>query len=142
MTNTEESRRPSRISVPPHAHPFSRLVFAEMRRQNVSYAELEWRSGILGTTVKEWRVSKTPSLQSIQATLGALGFGVAPYPRIETLPPHVREMAEELGQHFFADEHALAAAVAATISFPGARSNGDEPAPRLSYRTPHWRDAA
>lgn len=142
MTNPDEIRRPSRISVPPHAHPFVRLVFSEMKRQNVSYAELEFRSGVLGTTVKEWRVSKTPSLQSIQAALGALGWGVAPFPNLETLPSHVREMAEELGQHFFTDEHALAAAVAATISFPGARSNGDEPAPRLNYCGPYWLEAA
>lgn len=142
MTNSEPFRRPSRISVPPHAHPFSRLVFSEMKRQNISYAELEFRSGVLGTTVKEWRCSKIPSLQSIQATLGALGWGVAPYPCLESLPPQAQALAEELGQHFFTDEHALAAAVAAAISYPGARSSGGEPAPRLNYRGPYWRDAA
>lgn len=83
-----------------------------------------------------------PSLQSIQATLGALGWSVSPHPRIETLPPHVREQAEELGQHFFSDDIALATAVAAAISKPGSRAKDGKPAPRLEYRKAYWEDAA
>jgi hypothetical protein len=114
----------------------ARLVFFLMREHGVSYDELSWRSGLLKSTLKSWRVEKFPSLRSIEAALGALGWGLAPYPKLETLPADASEMAEELGQHFFADDHALAAAVAAAISQPAARGSASNPAPRLQYRQP------
>lgn len=112
----------------------ARLVFFLMRELGVTYDKLEWDSGVLRTTIKSWRGEKAPSLTSLQAALGALGFGIAPHPRLETLPPAVREMAEELGQHFFSDDIALATAVAAATSKPGSRARDGMLAPRLPYR--------
>lgn len=99
-----------------------KLVFQLMKEQGVTYDELSWRSGILKTTVKSWRCEKAASLTSLQAALGALGWGIAPFPHLETLPPHVHEQVEELAQNFFSDEHALAAIVASAISTPAMRN--------------------
>ncbi|MFA7597280.1 MAG: hypothetical protein WCY92_13100 [Novosphingobium sp.] len=93
-----------------------------MRDQGVTYDEAEWRSGILKTTIKSWRGEKAPSLTSLQAAFGGLGWGIAPYPHLETLPPNIREQVEELAQSFFSDEHALAAIVASAISKPAMRN--------------------
>lgn len=122
MSNSEPFVRPSRITIPPHATPMARLVFQLMRDKGFSYAETEWRSGVLTTTIKSWRREKAPSLTSIQAVLNSLGWGIAPYPHLETLPPHIREQVEELAQSFFSDEHALAAIVASAISKPAMRN--------------------
>lgn len=137
MTITDQTTpRPSNISIPPRATPMCKLVFFLMREQAVTYSQLEHYSGVLASTVKSWRSEKSASLTSLQAALGALGWGIAPHPRLESLPPHVREMAEELGQHFFSDDIALATAVAAASSNPGARGTSDVRAPRLEYRSP------
>jgi len=41
------TKRPSKVTVPERTHPLAKAVFAEMRRQGVTYDELEWRSGVL-----------------------------------------------------------------------------------------------
>ena len=125
--------RPSRITIPPAAIPEAQLVFHLAREQGVTYNELSWRSGLLVSTIKGWRRENYPSLQSLQAALGSLGWGLAPYPLPESLPEHVREQAEELGQHFFRDDHALAAAVVAATTKPSIRAKDGQPAPRLVY---------
>ena len=130
--------RKNRVSVPEHAHPIARLVFFLMRESGKTYDALEYESGVLRCTIKSWRNEKLPGLRSAEAVLGALGWGLAPYPQMESLPPHVREMTEELGQHFLRDDHALAAAVAAAITKPEARCIADGPAPRIDYREKFW----
>jgi hypothetical protein len=108
----------------------------------MTYADVEWRAGLQRSTLKSWRLEKFPSLRSAEAALGALGWGLAPYPLLETLPPRTREMAEDLGMSFFRDDHALAAAVAAALTKPAIRAKEGQPAPRLEYRTPYWREEA
>jgi len=110
-------RRPSRVTVPERANPFAKLVFAEMRRQNVSYDELEMRSGVLASTYKAWRCENSPGLASIEATLGALGWTLVPTPRLDTLPEHVREALAEIGEHFRSDEEAFGAALQAAATW-------------------------
>lgn len=92
---------PSKITVPKRCHPAAKIVFAEMRRQGVTYDELEYRSGVLKSTFKAWRTHNKPGLESIQAALGALGWEFLPMPRLENLPESVRaklaEAAEEWG---------------------------------------------
>ncbi len=114
----------------------AKLVFFLMKEQGITYEQLEHYSGVLKSTIKSWRSEKKPSLESLQAALGALGFGIAPYPLLDTLPSHVREQAEELGMSFFRDDHALATAVAAAMSKPGARGTATSRAPRIQYRSP------
>lgn len=112
-----------------------------MRRQGITYDELEYKSGVLRSTLKSYRSEKTPSLQSIEALLGSVGWGLAPFPKLETLPPEVQAKVEEIGEHFISDESVLAAVMAA-IAWPRVRSQGDQPAPRLERRTPYWKVAA
>lgn len=87
-------KRPSKITVPEHAHPLAKALFAEMRRQGVTYDELEHRAGVLRSTVKAYRKNNRPGLDTIEATLGALGWTVLPVPRPEMLPPQLREDLE------------------------------------------------
>ena len=61
-----------------------------MKRQNVSYDELEHRAGVLRSTFKAWRTSNKPGLETIEAALGALGWHVLPVPRLQTLPLQLR----------------------------------------------------
>lgn len=81
---------PSRISVPKHAHPLSRLLFSEMARQRVTYWDLHLDSGVLVSTVKAWRLDNVPGLSTIEAALGALGWSVLPVPSAKALPADLR----------------------------------------------------
>lgn len=83
--------KPSRITVPPNAHPAARLLFKLMAEQHVTYDFLEFYSGVLRSTTKAYRASNTPGLSSIQANLGVLGWEFLPVPKAEKLPPEVRE---------------------------------------------------
>lgn len=126
-------KRPSRVTVPARAHPIARLIFSEMKRQCVTYAELEWRSGVLLCTIKSWRWGGTPSLISAYAALGALGWSLIPIPREEGLSKAVREQLEEIGQNFVSDDRATAAMIAAAIPPQPRVGTEDEPAPLLDY---------
>lgn len=127
MSNSSDLVRPSRITVPEHAHPLVRLLFQLMRDQGVRYNDLEWRSGVLQQTFKSWRCEKTPSLTAIEATLGAVGYRLLPCPPLDDLPEHLRDQLEECGQHFLSDDEALAAAVYLATSKP-QRSDTPQPA--------------
>ena len=87
--NTPKAR-PSRMSIPENAHPLARAVFAEMRRQNVTYDELEHRAGVLRSTAKAWRRNNRPGLETMEACLGALGWSLLPVPKASSLPEGLR----------------------------------------------------
>lgn len=137
----KKAPKSSRITVPQRAHPLARLVFSLMRKTSTSYFELEMRSGILLTTMKAWRSANVPSLTSMEAALGSFGWRLVPCPPLEDLPDHVREQLEEAGQHFVNDDQAIAAAIAAAVTTPGARGDRENPAPRLEYRRATWPEA-
>lgn len=84
------AQRASKITIPEHAHPLAKAVFAEMARQGVTYDDLEWKSGVLRSTYKSWRRSSIPGLDTIEAALGSLGWHVLPVPKPETLPHELR----------------------------------------------------
>src|SRR4051812_42760200 len=86
----QPSARGSKITIPERAHPLAKAVFAEMRRQGVTYDTLEWKSGVLRSTFKAWRTNNKPGLDTIDAALGALGWHVLPVPKPETLPAELR----------------------------------------------------
>lgn len=75
-----EPERVSKITIPERCHPFAGRVFAEMKRQGVTYDELHERSGVLKSTFKAWRTNNQPGLDTIEAALAALGF------RLEVVP--------------------------------------------------------
>jgi transcriptional regulator with XRE-family HTH domain len=89
-------KRASKITVPEHAHPLAKALFAEMRRQGVTYEELEHRAGVLRSTVKAYRKNNRPGLDTIEATLGALGWTVLPVPRASMLPEGLRADLEAI----------------------------------------------
>ena len=81
----------SRVTIPQHVNPLVAFIFAELRRQNVSYDELSWRSGVLRSTVKAWRKTNTPHATSLEAALGALGWQLTVAPAADrTLPDGLR----------------------------------------------------
>lgn len=96
----DASKRPSRITIPKHAHPLARFVFSEMSRQNCTYDALEFYSGVLRSTFKAWRTSNTPGLETIEAAAGVLGWSILPVPRTEALPPDLRaDLAAVAAKH-------------------------------------------
>lgn len=74
MALTKTTTRKSKVTVPEQCDPRAKIVFAEMRRQAVTYDELEWRSGVLRSTFKAWRTNNKPGLDTVEAALGALGW--------------------------------------------------------------------
>ncbi|GJD98105.1 hypothetical protein [Methylobacterium isbiliense] len=84
-------KRPSTITIPGSVGPHVKLVFAEMRRQNIKYDEIEQGSGVLRPTLKAWRHKNKPGLESIEAALGFLGWDFAPIPREHVIPSNVVE---------------------------------------------------
>jgi hypothetical protein len=92
----------------------AKIVFAEMRRQGVTYDELEWRAGVLQSTVKAWRGQNRPNLESLEAALGALGWAVVPVPRLEHLPPDVQAGLDKLAEKW-GDKNALLCQLLATV---------------------------
>jgi len=108
---THKGRRASKITVPERAHPFVRLVFSELRRQNLTYDELEHLSGVLKCTTKAHRTDNAPGLATIEANLGALGWTLVPVPQHSILPPDAAEALEVLGQHFTTNAEAYGFAI-------------------------------
>ncbi len=78
-----------------------KLVFAEMRRQNITYDDVEYGSGVRRAALKAWRHKNRPSLESIEAALGFLGFDFVPIPRSKILPKEIvaelQPIADRLG---------------------------------------------
>lgn len=112
-------KRPSKITIPEKANPLAKLVFAEMAKQGVTYAELEWRAGVLVSTFKAWRTDNAPGLASIEAALGALGWALVPVPQMKRLPDNIRAGLDALTAEWAGDEpllhHLLASACLAPI---------------------------
>ena len=81
------------VTVPERVSPHVKLVFAEMSRLQVTYDEVAEGSAVRRATMKAWRRKNKPSLESLEAVLGYLGWAYVPVPTLETLPP---ELAGEL----------------------------------------------
>lgn len=85
-----QRRNLNRLVTPaPLAHPHARLVFALMREQRVRYDDLAERSGVTRASYKAWRRKNKPSLESLSAALGALGWSYIPVPSVEKLPADI-----------------------------------------------------
>ncbi|WP_438275126.1 hypothetical protein [Nitrobacter sp.] len=79
-------KNPRTVTTPDRGvSPHVKLVFAEMARLHVTYDELEVGSGVRRPTVKQWRRKNRPSLESLEAVLGFLGWSLCPVPALETL---------------------------------------------------------
>ena len=108
----------SRVTVPDRCHPMAKVVFREMRRQGVTYWELEQRAGVLAATYKAWRTANTPGLSSVEAALGSLGWAVLPVPRIEELPPKVQAGLEALAAEWHREDPLLGQLLATVSRIP------------------------
>jgi hypothetical protein len=84
-------KHPSRITIPDAAVPAVRFFYADARRQNWRYEEIEYRSGVLRQTFKAWRHSNRPSYESLTSVLGALNWSLLPCPDPAIIPPDIRE---------------------------------------------------
>jgi len=114
-----DSDKPSRVTVPQRANPLAKIVFHEMGRQGVTYAELEHRSGVLTSTFKAWRTDNSPGLASVEAALGALGWALVPVPRLDRIPAKIVAGLDALNAEWAGEEpllhHLLASACLAPI---------------------------
>jgi len=99
MSNTvENSTRPSLVTVPENAHPLTRLMYQLMKNQAVTYDELEFRSGVLRTTMKSHRGGTIPLLRSIEALLGSFGWELIATPPLSSLSERVLERLDDIGR--------------------------------------------
>ena len=128
MQNTrrrpEIVKRPTALTIPQHAGPHVRLLFAEMRRQRVTYEDLEWRSGVLKNTTKAWRHKNTPNLVNIEACLGVLGWSLLPVPAAQSLPPEIVEKLQPIADEFGETMPNTVAMLIEIASLTRARING------------------
>ena len=110
----EPPKKPSRITVPAHAHPLVKVFYAEMQRQGFTYEEMGHQSGVLTQTFKAWRSSNTPGLATIEACLGVLGWSLVPVPRMAEVPSEVRGLVEQAAG-MWKDENAVLCELLATV---------------------------
>jgi hypothetical protein len=114
----EPGARKSNITIPTHAHPLAKLVFAEMNRQGKTYLDVEWESGVLVTTIKAWRTHSRPSIETIEACLGCLGWSLIPVPRMKRLPEQLQAELEEIAQCWKLEEPVLSELLAICCKAP------------------------
>lgn len=117
-TPPTDAPRVSKITVPQRAHPAAKLVFELLRRQAVSYFELEMRSGVLASTFKSWRVWNKPGLESLQAVLGALGWQFLPVPPASALPADLAERVEAIAVEWGDRDEVLARLIGEVANLP------------------------
>jgi hypothetical protein len=132
----DTTKHPSRITIPPHAHPLARFIFAEMRRRRCSYEAMEFYSGVLKSTLKAWRQANLPGLDTIEAAAGVLGWSILPVPKAEALPPDLRADLEAIAEKYETSFPALEFVAAAVGRRPATRvppsvSEGRRPASRI-----------
>jgi hypothetical protein len=122
MKKQEPFHRKSKITIPEHCDPRAKLVFAEMKRQGVTYDELEWKSGVLRSTFKAWRKCNQPSIPTVEAALGVLGWDLVPIPKSATLPAQLRADLEAVAAKHGLDALPHPELVSACIGFrhPGS----------------------
>lgn len=77
------------MTVPETAFPLCKVAFAEAKRGHHTYDELDYLSGVLRGTMKQWRRGVVPRIFTIESILLTMGW------RLEALP-HSTEIPEEL----------------------------------------------
>jgi transcriptional regulator with XRE-family HTH domain len=114
----------------------ARAVFALMRQHAVTYDELEFKSGVLKSTIKAWRTDNRPGLDTIQAALGVFGYSVLAVPPPEVLPPELRADLEALAAKHGRDLPVVEFMANAVLRRPGntidARTRLSGPGERLA----------
>jgi transcriptional regulator with XRE-family HTH domain len=84
--NRKRRKNPRTVTMPDRVGPHVRLVFAEMARQKLRYLDVAERSGVQHATLKAWRKKNRPGLESVEAVLATLGYGLVAVPALEALP--------------------------------------------------------
>lgn len=91
-------KKPSRIRIPPRAHPLVRALYRAMAEKGVTYDQLVARSGVSKSRAKAWRTDNSPGVNAIQATLNVVGLQALPVPsRLDILPPALAADLEAIG---------------------------------------------
>lgn len=62
------------VSIPQHAHPLVRQLFAEMNHQRIGIMDMAERSGIAHGTFKGWRTKHCPRVAELEACFNVLGM--------------------------------------------------------------------
>jgi transcriptional regulator with XRE-family HTH domain len=130
ITHRSRRRGPSTITIPSGVSPHVKLVFEEMRRQGITYEEVEDGSGVLKTTLKAWRHKNRPSFDALCAVLGFLGWDFVPIPRDRVLDPDVIAVLQPAAKQVGLDL-GDAAQFAAEIAFGRPMASATQPSGRL-----------
>ena len=119
-----KAHRPSTVTIPANVTPVVRIVFEEMRRQNKIYDVVSEGSGVLRATIKAWRYRNVPTLTSVEAVLGYLGWDFVPVPRAKVLPPGLVEALRPVADRFSLDMPTTVQALVEIVA--GIHSRFDE----------------
>lgn len=67
-------------TIPVHAHPLVREMYAHIIEQNLTLGEVSERSGVAEKSISHWRSKYTPLTQNLEAVLNVLGYRLAIVP--------------------------------------------------------------
>lgn len=104
------------MTVPERAGAHVKLLFAEMKRQNKIYDEVEEGSGVRRAALKAWRHKNRPNLDSIEAVFGFLGWDFVPIARAKVLPPEIVEALRPVADRFKLDMPATVQALVEVVT--------------------------
>jgi transcriptional regulator with XRE-family HTH domain len=107
------NKRQTTVTIPERVGLHVKLVFAEMKRQNKTYDAVEEGSGVRRAALKAWRHKNRPSLESIEAALGFLGYDFVPIPRSKVLPAEVVAELQPIAERLALDMPATVQALLA-----------------------------
>lgn len=96
------------MTVSEWAHPLCKIAIAEARRGNRTYDDLEYTSGVLRGTMKEWRRGTSPRLFTVESVLGTVGWKLKALPHARTLRASLRRDLEAVLDKFAPEVPALA----------------------------------
>jgi hypothetical protein len=99
-------------------------MFGEMAYQRVTYQEMEFRAGVLVSTVKSWRKEKIPSYPAIEAALGALGWALVPVCCNRRVPAWVLRELDDIAARWNQEDPLLHTLLARACGAPTAALGG------------------
>ena len=76
-------RRFRRLSIPAHAHPLVRRLFAEMNHQRIGLTDMAERVGVSRRTMNGWRTRHCPRIVELEACYNVLGLRLVVKPVID-----------------------------------------------------------
>lgn len=93
---TGEYRWRGRLKVPTNVSPIVRLFFTEMNKQRTLITEVAQRAGISVSTISDWRYTRAPRIDTLEAAFNVLDLQLTVKPRDYS---DIHQMPTEIGRN-------------------------------------------